>query len=161
MKKNWLPLLVSCLVIFLVGFLLKIQLDQINSKNDFLALEKISQTKTKKISYGDGEYEKVLKTWMKKLNESFLTTSENMLIQQEKLVILNFKDLSNIYQSLFQEMLGIEPTKKYSNWHKNFMEEALLGKKLCDSYMQKMSHYDEYFRKYYLIHYKNTKFKKD
>jgi hypothetical protein len=155
-QKNLLPYLMTGLILFLAGYRLSLQMVENNLANHRSLFENnANQTAVKKVSYGDGEYEKVLKRWKIILDTSYQRINDNMLLQQEQVVILNYINLSSTYFNLWKEMIAIETSTVYREIHHQMIEECFLGKKVCDSYIQSLPKYNEYFRKLAVIHYKN------
>lgn len=146
------------LILFLTGYRLSLQMVENNLTNYRSLFENnTSQTAGKKVSYGDGEYEKVLKRWKTILDSSYQKIYDNMLVQQEQIVILNYISLSSTYYNLWKEMIAIETSPVYREIHHQITEECYLGKKVCDSYLKSIPKYNEYFRKLVVAHYKNQR----
>jgi len=160
-KKNLLPYLITGLVLFLAGYRLSLQMVENNLANHKTFFENnANQAAVKKVSYGDGEYEKVLKRWKTILDSSYQQINDNMLVQQEQIVILNYISLSTTYYNLWKEMVAIETSSVYREIHQQITEECFLGKKVCDSYLNSIPKYNEYFRKLVVAHYKNQRIEK-
>lgn len=156
--KKYTALIVSLMLLIIVTYHYVFYLDKNFVENKYLSIESLIKTKElKKISYGEGEYQKVYKKWIKKTNDLFIEISNNLEINLEHIVIRNYIQYSKDYISLLDEIIRIDPPNEFKIYHENIISEAIAGNQLCTSYLNDIKIFDSIFKLFFKRHRLNEK----
>ena len=156
MKSN-IAIIFTILVLFVIAFRFGGEVEKRQLISDSSVQDELqNQKKLRKVSYGEGEFEKVKIKWEKELQILFIDISKNMQIGIEQITIHNFVLYSKKFEDIKTEIENIDPPLASKKIYSNFWKEVLAGRNLCQSYITNYKQFDYLFKIYYLIHYQNT-----
>lgn len=156
MKSN-LAIFLTFTIIFIIVFRIGSNIE----KNQLLIDSSIqneikNQKNIRKVSYGEGEFEKIKNKWEKDCAILYIDISKNMQIGIEQITVHNFIQHAKKFNEIKSEIEKIDPPGNGEKKYINIYREVLAGRILCQSYITNYKKFDYYFRVYYLLHFKNT-----
>ncbi len=158
MKSN-LAIILTILIVFVIAFQLGIEIEKHQVIFDSsIQDETQNQKNLRKVSYGEGEFEKVKTKWEKDCAILFIDISKNMQVGIEQIAIHNFVQQAKKFDEIKTEIEKIDPPETGKKVYTNIWKEVLAGRNLCQSYITNYKQFDYLFKVYYLIHFQNTIF---
>jgi len=156
--KRYSAIILTLFVLFVIAFRFVAEIEKRQVIFDSsIQKEAKDQKNLRKVSYGEGEYEKVKAKWAKESSFLFLETSKNMQEGFEQIAIQNFVQLAKRYNENKTEIEKVDPPEPERRIHTNLLKEFTAGRELCLSYISDYKQYDHFFRIYYSLHFQNQK----
>ena len=156
MKSN-IAIILSILVLFALTFRFGSEVEKCQLISDSSIKDELQNQKNlRKVSYGEGEFEKVKIKWEKELQILFIDISRNMQVGIEQITIHNYVLYSKKFEEIKTEIENIDPPLAGKKIYLNLWKEVLAGRNLCQSYVTNYKQFDYLFRIYYLLHFQNT-----